>query len=129
MSLWHVHLEPLVRFGHIGHRLYIMREEGFDGKFSVMTNATFKTREPNESVGYEDALIDDSVGLRYLDVRSFLQAMSDAAWEIGIKPKQVEGHTDELKAVRYHLEDMRKLALQRESFICPPDLKWPGETK
>lgn len=41
-----------------------------------------------------------------------LQAMSDVAWEIGIKPKQIEDHNSELKATKYHLEDMRTLALK-----------------
>ncbi len=44
------------------------------------------------------------------DVRGFLQAAMDQAWEIGLRPT---GHTDnssELAAVRFHLEDMRTLA-------------------
>lgn len=45
-------------------------------------------------------------------VREFLQAAADAAWEIGIKPKQMADHSSELKATKYHLEDMRKLAFE-----------------
>lgn len=44
------------------------------------------------------------------DIRGFLQAALDQAWELGLRPKGVTDNTDELAAVRYHLEDMRALA-------------------
>lgn len=44
------------------------------------------------------------------DVDGFLQAAIDAAWEMGMRPKGFADHTSELKATRYHLEDMRVLA-------------------
>lgn len=49
---------------------------------------------------------EDGVG----DVTGFLQATLDAAWELGMRPLAYADHTNELKAVRYHLEDMRALA-------------------
>lgn len=109
---WKVHLESLIRWGHLGHRMYVMKEEG-PSSFAVMRNADMKVMDNSSSVAFEDAFLDDSKHYSGLDVASFLQAMSDAAWEIGIKPKQVESHTDELKAVRYHLEDMRTLVLKK----------------
>ena len=42
-------------------------------------------------------------------IRGFMQAMLDEAWEHGLRPRGFEDHTNELTAVRYHLEDMRKL--------------------
>ena len=42
--------------------------------------------------------------------RDFLQAALDVAWEIGLRPDGYQDHTNELKATRYHLEDMRALA-------------------
>lgn len=51
----------------------------------------------------------DGVG----DVTGFLQAALDAAWEIGMRPTAYADHTNELKAVRYHLEDMRTLAMPK----------------
>lgn len=45
-----------------------------------------------------------------LDVRAFLQAAMDCAWEMGMRPIGAADATQELAAVRYHLEDMRKLA-------------------
>lgn len=44
------------------------------------------------------------------DVDGFLQAALDLAWEIGLRPAGFEDHTNELKAVRDHLRDMRKIA-------------------
>lgn len=50
--------------------------------------------------------VQDGVG----DVTGFLQAALDAAWERGLRPTGFKDHTNELTAVRYHLEDMRTLA-------------------
>ena len=47
---------------------------------------------------------------RSADVTSFLQAMVDAAWEVGIRPRSDRNRDAEIEAVRYHLEDMRTLA-------------------
>lgn len=44
------------------------------------------------------------------DPRDFLQAALDAAWELGLRPKGFADVANEIAAVRYHLEDMRKLA-------------------
>lgn len=50
--------------------------------------------------------VQDGVG----SVTGFLQAALDAAWEMGLRPKGHADHTNELTAVRYHLEDMRRIA-------------------
>lgn len=49
---------------------------------------------------------DDNVG----DVTGFLQAAMDAAWELGLRPRGFADYSNEINAVRYHLEDMRALA-------------------
>lgn len=41
---------------------------------------------------------------------AFLRAVMDQAWELGIRPTKFQDHTNELKALRDHLQDMRKLA-------------------
>ena len=68
-------------------------------------------------LAYDEATIsetreDQADGLG--DVTGFLQAALDAAWELGMRPTAYADHTNELKAVRYHLEDMRALALPRD---------------
>jgi hypothetical protein len=47
------------------------------------------------------------------EVGDFLQAVMDFAWSQGFRPKGLEDHRNELKAVRDHLADMRHLALPR----------------
>ena len=43
------------------------------------------------------------------DCFQFLQAVMDCAWENGLRPRGLDDHTNELKATRYHLEDLRSL--------------------
>src|ERR1051326_3669931 len=91
-----------------GYALAILQERE-DGSRAFVQPFTLRTYEPGDAVPHNEAFaITDTFG--GANVRALLQAMSDAAWELGIKPKQVEGHASELKAVRYHLEDMRTLA-------------------
>lgn len=51
------------------------------------------------------------------DVDGFLQAALEAAWERGMRPASFKDHTNELTAVRYHLEDMRTLAIIRAPIV------------
>jgi hypothetical protein len=44
----------------------------------------------------------------------FLRAIMDVAWEAGMRPTGFEDHANELKATRFHLEDMRLLAKVRD---------------
>jgi hypothetical protein len=39
----------------------------------------------------------------------FLQALSDALAKVGYEPKTVEENKGELKATKYHLEDLRQI--------------------
>jgi hypothetical protein len=43
---------------------------------------------------------------------AFLQAMMDAAWERGLKPAGYRNDNPQLDAIKYHLEDMRKLVFK-----------------
>lgn len=43
-------------------------------------------------------------------VDMFLRVIVDAAWDAGVRPTKFKDFTNELAAVRYHLEDMRLLA-------------------
>jgi UDP-N-acetylmuramyl pentapeptide synthase len=90
--------------------MYIMHlDDPVTERYSVVTSMTFETLERGQFLPEEKASLDDSrVGGH--DVRSFLQAASDAAWEIGIRPNQLQDDIKELSATKYHLEDMRQLA-------------------
>lgn len=106
---WKVYTQELLRYGMAGHRMYIMRGEP-SGRFSVVTSLILETQDQDSFIAEDKATIDDGKHLGP-DVRSFLQACADAAWEIGIRPAQLADHSSELKATKYHLEDMRRLAL------------------
>ncbi len=105
---WRVHIHDLIRIGQLGRRLYVIREN-FDGTSDLITQPVQLESFKQYSFIPEDKyfLSDEQSGI---DTRAFLQAMSDAAWEIGIKPKQIEDNSNELKATKFHLEDMRLLA-------------------
>lgn len=53
---------------------------------------------------------EDSLG----DVTGFLQAALDCAWEHGLRPRGFDDHTNELRATRTHLEDMRALVFKSD---------------
>jgi len=105
---WKVYLENLVNFGQLGYRMYVGKKNA-DGTSDFLFGPSIIHLEANHFIPQEKAFLDDSGPYR-VDVRNFLQAMSDTAWEIGIKPKQIEDNSNELKATKYHLEDMRQLA-------------------
>lgn len=104
---WKVHVENLLRFGQAGYKLYAMRGR-HDGSYEVLYNPTIHSIVAGHTFDMSECLLNDE--FPGLDVASFLQAMSDAAWDIGIKPKQLEDTLNELKATKLHLEDMRQLA-------------------
>jgi len=69
------------------------------------------TMESFDDRGRHGFIADEEVNLfPRSDGRAFMQAMLDAAWDMGLRPASYADYTNELKAVRYHLEDMRKLA-------------------
>jgi hypothetical protein len=70
--------------------------------------APFEFKEVDGFAKNEPAFVDDYNAVA--DGISLLQAIVDACWEAGIKPKKIHAHESEMAAVRYHLEDMRKLA-------------------
>lgn len=110
---WKVHVQPMIPLGFLGYRLFIARDNGGE-TIDIVQPFTLKTINRYESISEKEALLSDEwMDGHGTDVRGLLQAMSDAAWELGIKPKQIENNANELKAIRDHLADMRTLAIQR----------------
>ena len=105
---WKVYLQEFARFGSVGFKMYVGRES-HDGSMDVLCSPMIHRVEPASMLDEKDVFLYDISGFGE-NVRQFLQAMSDAAWEIGIKPKQIEDNSNELKATKFHLEDMRSLA-------------------
>ena len=68
-----------------------------------------------EWVSYEPGMIpDDSTTLMLDDheVKAFFQAFLDRAWQLGLRPAHYETESNEMKATKAHLEDMRTLVFK-----------------
>ena len=93
-----------------GYSMAILREV-WNGTRSFVQPFTLKSYPEHSAVPQDEAFcLRDEFGRG--SVKSFLQSMMDAAWEFGLRPKAMKDQKDELAAVRYHLEDMRRLALE-----------------
>lgn len=87
-------------------------------RIEVLQPFVFKSYERNALVPAEEiALVGDED-----EIKQFLQVMVDTAWKAGVRPSGFADHTNELTAVRYHLEDMRALAMSR----LPPIISGPN---
>lgn len=95
----------------MGKRDLYVRCRAPDGTLHAVT--TMQTHATEPGLVYEPLLsesredVQDNTG----DVSGFLQAALQAAWDLGMRPQGFADHKNELTAVRYHLEDMRTLAM------------------
>ena len=80
----------------------IIKQDKGDGYFSFL-QFVFRPLDLGQEI--EPAMMDDQA-------IEFMQAVCNAAYEAGIYPIQLKDKTDELTATKYHLEDMRQLALK-----------------
>ena len=81
--------------------------KNFDGSIDVVQTPTLKRYDRNMAI--EKPTIE--AGSQY-DGKDFLQACVDHAYSIGIIPIGTPTATKEIEAIKYHLEDMRKLAFK-----------------
>lgn len=91
-------------------KLAIVQDGGSGRSRAFVQTLELKSFEDHVAIPQNEAyaLVDDCYDGVVMD---FLQAAADAAWEQGIRPSQSKDMTNEVAAVRYHLEDMRKIAL------------------
>jgi hypothetical protein len=87
-------------------------EEGYNGKRYMAEPMELKFKEYVEGNIEPPTL---KISRVFGRETNFLQAFSDALAKCGYKPKSVEENKGELKATKYHLEDMRKLLLKGAS--------------
>lgn len=94
---------------HQQDRLFLACKE-FNGKTRIAAPLTLMDIAAGELA--QPTMYDslEAVQDGFPTVRDFMQAVLDEAWAHGLRPKSFESHENELTAVRYHLEDMRKLA-------------------
>jgi hypothetical protein len=73
----------------------------------------YRITEHKFDIGEEPKqLIDHSISENWTpQTTQFLQSFLDAAWEIGLRPKGYKTQ-EQIDAIKYHLEDMRKLVFK-----------------
>lgn len=102
------------------YQLFAWRETR-DGKRHFAHGFRFGDTDPEDTFPRQAPrpLVVDYRENRQDNVRSFMQAVLDAAWELGLRPAGFKEHETELKATRYHLEDMRRLVFEepKERFV------------
>lgn len=104
MNRWRVHVKKEPWRDDVG--IYILRDSFVGGKDSIAFVKAFEMKKMHEG----DLMEEPSLKMLSGEAHEFLQAMVNAAWGVGIKPTAMEDSANELKATKYHLEDMRKLA-------------------
>lgn len=85
----------------------VIRHETSSGIVSFVKPLTLEAHERLTII--EPVKVDALLGL---DGKAFMQAALDDAWEYGLRPKGFADHTNEIKAMRDHLGDMRHLAFK-----------------
>ncbi len=105
---FHIREHPLRQ----GQELFI----GFDERYPVRKRMVVK---PLEGVALDPMAVYDTPTLSESqadredglgDVTNFLQEALECAWGLGMRPRGYGDVAGELKATKYHLEDMRALA-------------------
>ena len=112
---WRVHIED--QPWRLSSRIRTTRDRQ-DGGYDVVLPLTLQTVEAGLVGPENDGLLGE---VRRPEAEAFLQSIMNAAWEIGIRPTEFTDHTNELTATRYHLEDMRSLALKDTSVKSSED--------
>lgn len=103
MSEWKVYVED--KPWEMSATLHMVRDTG-DG-LDVVEPLTLKRMDRFGLSAPSRGILGDATRE---EAFNFLRAIMDQAWEMGIRPTKFKDHTNELKAVRDHLQDMRKLA-------------------
>ena len=107
MSLWKAYIEN--RPWEMRRCLHVVRNDQ-PGSIAYVQALTMVSVPEGSLITDNNGILGDT----YREVDDFLQAIVDAAWGVGIRPTGLDDHTNELKAIRFHLEDMRLLAKVRD---------------
>ena len=88
-----------------GTKLWIMEVRGDERRVAMPVDLVMTPMK-------DSWLPEPTIQFRGDSATKFLQQLSDGLSEIGFKPVVVKDMTNELTAVRYHLEDMRTIVLK-----------------
>ncbi len=106
MSSWKAYLED--QPWRMRRCLHVVRKE--PGTIAVVQALVMRSVPEGSLIAQDDGILADHSD----ESEDFLRAIMDVAWNVGIRPTGFEDHTNELKATRYHLEDMRLLSKVRK---------------
>lgn len=98
MEEWKVSAQREIWSDAVSIRLGIKQD---DGRFAVAEPLTMRVIELG-------ALVKPCVDLPF----SAAQQLMDELWQAGCRPSQSIGSTGQVEAIKYHLEDMRKLVFK-----------------
>jgi hypothetical protein len=91
-----------------GTKIYIVRYDPVLRTQSIAAPVSLDFQEISENM----QLPEPTFKFRREEGYQFLQSLSNALTEIGFRPNEIESANRELAAVKYHLEDMRRLIPQ-----------------
>lgn len=94
---WHINAQREIWSDAIAIRVGLRSENGFDVAMPVMM------------VGVEPGAMTQPMIKLPLEAA---QRLMDELWQAGVKPSQSIGSTGQVEAIKYHLEDMRKLVFK-----------------
>jgi hypothetical protein len=97
---WHINAQREIWSDAIAIRVGLKSESGF----AVATGAVFVQIEPGEMTHPLLRLPFDAA-----------QRLMDELWQAGCRPSQSVGSAGQVEAIKYHLEDMRKLVFKEGS--------------
>lgn len=117
MAEWFVDIQSLIPIGRIGERMVVARRDNMSDEYAVMCAPTIRTVAMGQCIEDTDVFMEShtlSPGrFGQGEIDQFLQAMMEAGWRRGLRPKNFDPSAGELAAVNRHLEDMRKVAMGR----------------
>lgn len=93
----------------LNEKLFVVRKQFGRDIYEVVVSLTLEQATAG-AISTDKPMLAGVAGFESNDVREFLQACVDEAWSLGMRPKNFEAASQELKAVRDHLQDMRRLA-------------------
>jgi len=96
--------------------IYIVETNLSDEMIAVWEDLGNSKRAPKCKKILQGTQIEPTIRLSGMVAKPFLQAMANAVKEFGIVAEDEPILGNELTAVRYHLEDMRKLVFGKEEY-------------
>jgi hypothetical protein len=96
----------------MNEQLFVARRSADGNSFDIFDPPMFQTFAQGQTFPSDKPFLESVNFGDTGDVRDFLQACMDAAFKLGMKPRNYEEPKNELVATKRHLEDMRSLVFK-----------------